>query len=199
MSDGLGSELAWRLRAVRRFGEPDRARMSLALDRTKAALAAICVLATAGFLAVIPAAGGAWHPAFSAAILLLAVPAGLLPDTALPLCVLAALGALWASAVSDDTSPWTVLAAALMVAVHVSCTLSAHGPPGLALDPLLERLWRGRAAAMIGAGASLWVLTWAGHRIATDRQPPGWLFALALLAALAGPALLAWRFRRRDG
>lgn len=196
MSDASGAGPTWRRwRALGQLGEPVRGKVRWTISRAKAALAMTCVLATAGFLAVVPATGGAWHPWFSAALLLLAVPAGLLPDTGLPLGLLAALGVLWASAVSDHTSPWTALAAALLVVVHLSCTVAGHGPPSLPLDAVLVRLWRGRAAAMVGAGASVWLLTWAGHRIADGHQMPGWLFALALLAALAGPASLLWRLR----
>ena len=86
------------------------------------------------FLAAVPASGGVFHPVFTVVGVLLAILVTLLPETNAALGLVLYLGGLWMVSTSGRLDLWTLAAALLLFALHLACTLSSYGPPGLRLD-----------------------------------------------------------------
>jgi hypothetical protein len=143
------------------------------------------------FLAAVPASGGVFHPVFTAVGGLLAVLVALLPETNAALGLVVYLGALWMLSTPSRLDLWTLAAAVLLCALHLACTLSSYGPPGLRLDPVLVAVWRRRSVLCVGAG----VLVWASARVVgfLDLPASGVAVGLGLLVVLSWVALLTVR------
>ena len=144
---------------------------------------AVALAAPCAFLALVPVAGGVFHPVFTAAGVLLAVVVALVPDSHAPLGLVVYLGGLWMLA-DPGLDLWTLPAAAALLAGHLACTLASYGPPGLVLDRALLARWRVRATACLGAAVLVWL---AAGAVAYLDLPPD---ALAVGAALL--VLLGW-------
>lgn len=105
-----------------------------------------------------------------------------LPGSPLGLVLVAALALAWllppAGAV---TSPWVLLAAAGLVAVHVALHLASQGPAVMRPDRAQVRLWLRRATALWCAAALLWLAARWLH--GTTIPSAVFVLALVLLAA----------------
>jgi hypothetical protein len=145
------------------------------------------------FLAAVPASGGVFHPFLTVVGVLLALLVTLLPETNAALGLVLYLGGLWMVSTSGRLDLWTLVAALLLLALHLACTLSSYGPPGLRLDPVLLRLWRGRTVLCVGAA----VLVWASAAVVDflDLPASGVGVGLGLLVVLGWVALLTVRLR----
>lgn len=143
------------------------------------------------FLAAVPASGGVFHPVFTAVGVLLAVLVALRPETNAALGLVVYLGALWMLSTQGRLDLWALAAAVLLWALHLACTLSSYGPPGLRLDPVLLAVWRRRSVLCVGAA----VLVWASARVVgfLDLPPSGLAVALALVVILGWVGFLSLR------
>ncbi len=159
-------------------------------SRQQLGLRALALGSALGVLALVPAAGGAFHPWFSATGAVLAVLVALVPESHLPLGLVVYLGALWLVAVPAGLGVATPAAAVLLGALHLACTLASYGPPGLRLDRRLLRLWGRRA----GGCAAAVLLTWLAARALSSLDRPS---GLALGAGLV--LLLGWTAAVRQG
>jgi hypothetical protein len=165
-------------------------RVSLASTQQRACR--LAVLATTGvFVALVPVSGGDFHPVFSTLAVLLAVLVALIPESNAALGLVLYLGVLWVFATRDALDPWTPVAAVDLWVLHLACTLSSYGPPGLRLDrPLLALWWR---RFWVGVAAVL--LTWLAATIVEflDLPASGLALAIALLAFLGWITFLTVR------
>jgi hypothetical protein len=145
------------------------------------------------FLAAVPASGGVFHLFFTVVGVLLALLVTLLPETNAGLGLVLYLSGLWMVSTSGRLDLWTLVAALLLLALHLACTLSSYGPPGLRLDPVLLRLWRGRTVLCVGAT----VLVWASAAVVDflDLPASGMGVGLGLVVVLGWVALLTVRLR----
>jgi hypothetical protein len=133
------------------------------------------------------------------ALVALAGPAALRPDSWLPLVLLALHGAVWVAAVPlpSATSEWVVLLVAtlLVVVQHLGAAWAAAVPPRAAVPPALLRVWTRRLGAVAGVTAAVWGIAW----VAASR-PTGDAAALTVLACVllltAGAAW--WRLEQRS-
>jgi hypothetical protein len=148
------------------------------------------------FLALVVWAGGDYHPLISLGLVGLVAVAVLLPDSGAPLFLVIGLGSLWAVAVPETLSAWTMLAALDLLVLHLSFALASYGPPQVVLDGGLLLLWAGRAALM----AAVTALVWLGGRFlgALDLSPSGLVTAAALALVIGWTALLMRRLVTRD-
>ena len=167
-------------------------RLALSSGQQRGLRAAVLVAAT-GFLAVVWV-HGEHHPWLTVIGVLVAAQAAGMPETNAPLVLLAYLGLLWLVATPDRLDGWTLAAAALLLGVHLACTLVSHGPPGLRLDPRLLRSWALRAAVCLTAA----LLVWLAARVVagTHRPPSSIVLGVALAVVLAWCGLVAVRLVR---
>jgi hypothetical protein len=141
------------------------------------------ILATAGFLAVAAAAGGMFHPVISIAALLLALVTAAAPDSGAPLLLVLFLAGVWGIELRATTNGWVLLAAAALLAIHLSCTLASYGPTALPLPRVLLRVWTRRAGVLAAATS----LTWLAVRLVGGLHlPPSRLLLGAALVVLLG-------------
>jgi len=179
---------------VRSLADPslplDRLTLSSGQQRGFRAAVLVCALA---FLAVVWV-HGEHHPLLTVVGVLVAAQAAGMPETNAPLVLLVYLGLLWLVATPDRLDGWTLLAAALLFAVHLACTLVSHGPAGLRLDPRLLRSWAVRGAICLAAGLLVWL---AGRGVAAMQRPSsGVVLGAALAVVLAWCGLVALRLAR---
>jgi hypothetical protein len=135
------------------------------------------------------AAGGRPSVPYVLVIVVLGLLAALLPDSGAPLVVVLVLGFGWALGVPEALSGWVLLAALDLLALHVTCTLAAYGPPGLVLAPALLKTWLSRSAA----AAAVTALVWLAARLLGLLHPASsaWLFGAALGLVVAWTAYLS--------
>ena len=158
-------------------------RFSLASPQQRVLRVSVPVAACV-FLALVPAAGGVFHPVFTIVAVLLAVLVALMPESNAALGLLVYLGVLWMLAVPGSLDIWTLAAAGDLLVLHLACTLASYAPSGLALDHALLTLWRARFVVCFAAA----VLVWFVARSVAFLALPASGLALALALAL----LLAW-------
>jgi hypothetical protein len=115
------------------------------------------------------------------------------PDHAVGVASLVLVGGWWAS---HGVVDWRVLVVAvLLLTAHVAATVASYGPPTLALDPRLARLWLGRAALALVPVPVAWLavrgldpaLAPTGLWLATGVLTGLLLLATALLTRPARP------------
>ena len=159
-------------------------------SRQQLGLRALVLAAALAVLALLPAAGSAFHPWLSAAGAVLAVLAALVPESHVPLALVLYLGALWVLVVPGTLGVATLVAAVLLGVLHVACTLASYGPPGLTLDHRLLRVWARRAAACATAALLTWL---AGRGVASLDRPSAALAPVVALVLLVGWAALVRR------
>lgn len=128
-------------------------------SRQQVLLRVVPLLATPLFVWLTVALGSPYHPLLTIGLVLLAAGAALLPDSSVPLFLVLALALTWALQVPQTLSGWTLLAALLLLAIHLACTLCSYGPPALALDRRTLGPWVTRALVMASATAIVWVGT----------------------------------------
>ncbi len=154
-------------------------------------------LAGAGFLVLVPLAGGVWHPVASALLGLLVLVAVVLPESHAALALVVSLGVLWGVSVPRGLDGWVLVAAADLWLLHVTCTLASLRSLGAGARP--------RAAASPGPGAR-WC-AWSPRSrsgrppsSSTSRDLPGTglVLGLALAVVLAWVGLLSRRLVRRE-
>ena len=133
-------------------------RLSLA-SRQQVLLRAVPLLATPMFVWLTVVLGSPFHPLLTALLMLLAVGSALLPDSSVPLFLVLTLAATWALQVPQTLSWWTLLAALLLLAIHLACTLCGYGPPALALGRATLSAWATRGLLMASATAVVWLGT----------------------------------------
>jgi hypothetical protein len=170
-------------------------RLGLA-SRQHVLLRGVAGLAGIQFLALVVWAGGDYHPLLSLALAGLVAVVLLLPDSGAPLFLVVGLGALWAVAVPETLSAWTLLAALDLTVLHLACALASYGPPQVVLDRVLLLLWAGRAAVLAAVTALVWL---GGRFLATlDLSATGLVTAAALALLIGWSALLMRRLVTRD-
>ena len=167
------------------------------IGRQQVVLRCVAGAASVGMLALVSVAGGGFHPILSTVLLLLTALVMLVPDSAAPMFLLLGLGGLWGVYVPETLGAWTLVAAADLLVLHLACTLASYGPPQLSLDPVMFRLWRGRAAVLLAVTA----LVWLGARLlgGLGLDPSGLVSAAALGVLLAWLVWLSVRLVSRDG
>jgi hypothetical protein len=146
-------------------------------------LRAVVVLGSVTFLGVVPLAGGVFHPVFSAALVLVAVVVAFVPESHGAVALLLGLSLLWTLSVPRELGAWLLLAAALLLVVHVACTLAGLGPAGHAVDGRYLGLWVRRTFWCWAAAFGIWLLARAVALVDVPGSPFG--LGAALLALLA--------------
>lgn len=124
---------------------------------------------------------------FVALILLtLTLAVMLLPDTwtALALVVLAA--AAWLGATSASGSPWTLVAAGGLFAIHVGAAHAALGPGRTPGDAVTRRRWTARSVAVMALAAAVWALVAVLGDTGQSVDPAVAVLALGVLAVAGG-------------
>jgi hypothetical protein len=171
-------------------------RLALA-GRQQLVLRGLAGVASVAMLVLVPVAGGGSHPILSGMLLLLTLLVMLVPDSAAPMFLVLGLGGLWGVYVPETLSAWTLVAAADLLVLHLACTLASYGPPQLALEPAMFRLWGGRAAVLLAVTA----LVWVGARVlgGLGLDPSGLVTAAALGVLLVWLVWLSVRLIARDG
>ena len=166
----------------------DQAALSSPQER---ALRATVLAAALVFLALVPLAGGVFHPLLSGVAVAFAVLAALLPEGNAALGLLLYLCLLWMISVPGHLTGWTLAAAVDLYVLHLACTLLSLGPPGHRPDGVLLALWWRRSVLCVGAA----VLVWAAARVVAflDLPPSGVAVGLALVLLLGWAALLSAR------
>jgi hypothetical protein len=133
-------------------------RLALA-SRQQVVLRAVPLLATPLFVWLTVVLGSPFHPVLTTGLVLLALGTALLPDSSVPLFLVLTLATTWALQVPETLSWGTPVAALLLLAIHLACTLCGYGPPALALDRSTLAAWAGRALLMVSATAVVWLGT----------------------------------------
>ncbi len=151
----------------------------------------VALAAAWAFLALVPAAGGVFHPVLTTVAALLAVLVALLPESNAALFLMVYLGVLWMLALPGTVDLWTLGAAVDLCVLHVACTLASYGPPGLTLDRPLLTVWRDRFLLCVGAAVLVWVVA-RGIRF-LDLPASGVAVALALVTLLGWVTFLTVR------
>ena len=102
-----------------------------------------------------------------------------LPDHAVGVVPLVLVGGWWAV---HDVVDWRLLVVGvLLTTAHVVATVVSYGPPTLAIDPRLARLWLARG----GLALVPLPVTWLAVRGLDPRLAPSWLWLLAGATAVA--------------
>lgn len=163
----------------------------LLVSRQQLALRTASLVAAVGFLVLVEAAGGSpgWFPLLL--LVLAALAAATFPDTNTPLALVLGLGWLWWAQVPDVFSGWTLAAAVLLTAVHVTSTLGGYGPPALQVPGALLLAWGRRAAVMAAASVLVWLA--AGLLGALDLPPSASVAVMGLAVVAAWIVLLLTR------
>jgi hypothetical protein len=169
-------------------------RLSLA-SRQQVVLRAVPLLGTPLFVWLTVVLGSPFHPVLTTVLMLLALGSALLPDSSVPLFLVLTLATTWALQVPETLSWGTPLAALLLLATHLSCTLCGYGPPALTLDRRVLAAWAGRALVMTAATAVVWLGTvlLAGLDLPTGPVP----LVAGLVVALGWTAYLGRRLLTR--
>lgn len=95
------------------------------------------------------------------------------PDHAVGVVPLALVAGWWAV---HGVVDWRLLVVGvLLVSAHVVATLVSYGPPTLAIDPRLARLWLARGGLALVPLA----VTWLAVRGLDPRLAPSWLWLFA--------------------
>jgi hypothetical protein len=152
----------------------------------------LVVTAAVVFLGTVVAASGEAHPLLTSLGVVLALLAGLLPETHAPLSLQLYLGVWWLIATPARLDGWTLLAAVTFAVVHLAATLAATGPSGTTLDPVLLRRWQTRATGCLAAAVVVWLVA----RLLPGHEPSGPVLAAALLLAGGWCAVVALRLAR---
>lgn len=153
-------------------------------------------LAGAGFLVLVPLAGGVWHPVASALLGLLVLVAVVLPESHAALALVVSLGVLWGVSVPRGLDGWVLVAAADLWLLHVTCTLASYGPSGLVLDRAPLVAWARRTVVCLVAALAVWAA--AVVLDVADLPGTGLVLGLALAVVLAWVGLLSRRLVRRE-
>lgn len=161
------------------------------------ALRALPLVATVALVWLTVMLGGPVQPVLTTGAVLLAVVVGLLPDSAAPLFLVLALSLRWALVVPDPLGWWTLVAALLLLVIHLAATLGSYGPPALVLPRSLLLLWLRRAAVMVAATVLVWVVAVALEGF--DLPSSAIVLVLGLAVVLAWTAFLGRRLLTRDG
>lgn len=120
----------------------------------------------------------------------LAVCALVLPESPVGLLLVAALALVWLLLPAGSvTSPWVLLAAAGVVAVHVALHVAGQGPAVMHPDPAQARLWLRRAAGLWCCAALLWLAA----RWLRGVPTPSAVLVLALVLLTAALVWIAQR------
>lgn len=169
------------------------------LSRQQWGLRLVTVLATAAFLAAASLAGGGAPVGWTVVAVLLCAGSVAFPDSAAPLVLMLACAGQWLVTVPPHVGGWTLVAGLAVLAVHLSCTLAASGPPGMRLGPSLVRRWATRAGVL----ALVTAVAWGAARALTGGglTPSVWLTAVALVVVAGAafallPRLVAARGQR---
>ena len=149
-----------------------------------------CVAAGSIVVLLAAAAVGSVPAALAMVVGVLTMVALVLPASPLGLVLVAALALVWSRLPAGSVeSPWVLLAAAGVAAVHVALHLSAQGPALMHPDPVQLRLWLRRAGVLWSASALLWLAARWLHGTPT----PSSVFVLALVLLAAA---LVWITQR---
>jgi len=131
------------------------------------------------------------HSLVVAGVVLSAAAWAWLPDHAVGVVPLALVAGWWAV---HDVVDWRLLVVAvLLVVAHVVATLVSYGPPTLAIDPRLARLWLVRGVLALVPLP----VTWLAVRALDPALAPSWLWLLTGVTAV-GLLLLTARLTRPE-
>lgn len=120
-------------------------------------------------------------------LLLLALLAGLLPDTGLGLAVLGGYGAWWAVAVDEPTTPWALPAALALLAAHAVLAHASAGPGDQVCGPTTRITWLRDVALVALATCSVAAVAALAGGVETSELAAG-----AGLLLLAGLVWVVW-------
>lgn len=133
---------------------------------------------------------------YAALVVGLALGWALLPETVLGTLSLALVVGWWGAAGSGDLPAEAIPAAAALLVAHVAATVVSYGPPELALDRAVVRLWLTRAAALAAAAPLVWVLA---ALLRGRPEPPGvWIAAMVAIVIAAAIAAVAYGAPQED-
>lgn len=165
------------------------------LSRQQLLLRAVPLPATVAFAVLVGLAGGPFRPLFVVPAVLLAALVTLLPDSSAALFLLLDLVVLWSVSVPERLGAPVLVAALLLLVLHLAVTLAAVGPPGLVLERSLLRLWALRGVLLAATAVGTWV---AARLLAgVGMRPSGWAMATGLAVLLAWTAVLTVRLSER--
>jgi len=146
------------------------------------------VLATVVFVAATAAAGDV-SPILVALIVLLTVACAITPDSHTGTFLIGALAWQWLAGVDDVASPWTMLGAAAVLALHVAIAACTIAPPSAELSTMTVVRWSRRTAIVATGIVAVWAITAA--LVAVD-TPGNVGVAAGGALALLGLLALAW-------
>lgn len=115
------------------------------------------ILSAVGMLASVRVAGS---PIFALELVVgvLAVFCAVRPDSHVGLVAIVLMAVHWMDAVDDVATAWAVLAAAAMCVFHVAMAAGSIGPPSADWTTAMRNRWLHRLAALVGAGAPVWLI-----------------------------------------
>ena len=165
-------------------------------SRQQVVLRAVVTLAGWGVLGTAALAGTQFPWLFAAPGVVLAVLAGLLPDTGVALFLVLDLLLVWGVAVPLRIDLPLLAAALLVLALHLAATLAA-GPPGAVLPASVVRRW-GLRGVTLAAGTTL---AWLVARVAAGASLTGTAATMAagLLLVIGWCVLLTVRLAVAGG
>ncbi len=137
------------------------------------------------------AASGAVQPIALVVFALAGLACATSTDSHVGLVTMLLLALNWVQTVRDDTTPWVLVAAAGVVALHTSLAALTVIPPAARWPARSARRWGRRAALAWSAAVPVWLLT----QVWSDRSPGGNAVVLVIgLAALVAAG--GWMLRR---
>ena len=164
----------------------------IALSSTQQRWLRVVVLGSGlAFLALVPAAGGGFHPLLGGVALALLAVTVLVPESNAPLGLVLYLGGFWVVTVPRTLGIEVLLAATALTALHLACTLASYGPPGLTLDRAFVSVWWRRFAYCLTGAGLVWVL--ARTVVLLDLPPSGVALGAALVLLLGWVTVLTVR------
>lgn len=133
---------------------------------------------------------------YSALVVALALGWALLPETVIGTLAMALVVGWWGAAGSGDLPGETIAAAAALLVAHVAATVISYGPPELALDRAVVRLWLTRGATLAAVAPLVWLLA---ALLRGQPEPPGvWIAAMVAIVVAAAIAAVAFGAPQED-
>lgn len=130
-----------------------------------------------------------------ATTVMLAAAAAVLPDTHLPAVLLIVVASHWCAAVDDVRTPWTLLAAGCMLAIHVPAALVSTTPASATFSAATLRRWGARTLGVAIATTLAWLLALV---VQGATVPASVLLFVVSVVAMAALVLLLRRAANPD-
>ena len=143
-----------------------------------------------GILGVIAvAADGSIPTLLVAVVTVVALLAAALPDSNLVALELVIVVWAWLRLVGEEITPWTVLAAALVLCVHTAAAYAAAAPLGASADRPLTLQWLRRIALVTAATGGVALGAWAFQHVRATGNALLLGLALATVSVVVAVAL----------